>query len=404
MNIVKHVAKYNAGREPERLALKYSKMRASSFAFLRGSCHLFYERLADGPRLPASPLVWVCGDLHLENFGSYKGDNRQVYFDINDFDEAALAPASWDLVRMLASMDVGLTEAGVRKVQVTALCQAFCASYASALAAGKSYWLERDTAQGPVRHLLDGLRQRKRAQFLGARTERQGDKRRIRIDGIKALAATPPQRQWVRALISNFATLQSNKSFYRVHDVARRIAGTGSLGLERYIVLIEGKGGPDGHYLLDLKLAPPSCLTPYLGAKQPRWPDQAQRIVELQTRLQAVPMAFLQAVQTDKGAGTAAYVLRALQASEDRISIASSELTIDALGQWVHNMGQILAWAHLRSTGRQGSTDADALIAFGNKTAWQAKLVSVAQTCAAQVRADAASFNSAYDRGELCAK
>ena len=115
-------------------------------------------------------------------------------------------------------------------------------------------------------------------------------------------------------------------------------------------------------------------------------------------------MAFLQAVQTDKGAGTAAYVLRALQASEDRISIASSGLTIDTLGQWVHNMGQILAWAHLRSTGRQGSTDTDALIAFGNKTAWQAKLVSVAQTCAAQVRADAASFNSAYDRGELCAK
>ena len=262
MNAVKRVAKYNAGREPERLALKYEKMRASSFAFMRGSCHLFYERLANGPRLPASPLVWACGDLHLENFGSYKGDNRQVYFDINDFDEAALAPASWDLVRMLASMDVGLTEAGVKKAQVTALCQAFCAAYASALAAGKSYWLERDTAQGPVRQLLDELRERKRAQFLDSRTERLGNKRRIRIDGVKALAATAPQRQWVKTLISSFAKQQTHKSFYRVHDVARRIAGTGSLGLERYIVLIEGKGGPDGHYLLDLKLAPPSSLTP----------------------------------------------------------------------------------------------------------------------------------------------
>ena len=115
-------------------------------------------------------------------------------------------------------------------------------------------------------------------------------------------------------------------------------------------------------------------------------------------------MAFLHAVQTDKAAYTAAYVLRALQPSEDRISIASSGLTTEALGPLVHNMGQMLAWAHVRSAGRQGSADADALIAYGNKTAWQAKLLSIAQTCAAQVCADATMFNSAYDRGEFGAQ
>jgi uncharacterized protein (DUF2252 family) len=72
-------------------------MRASPFAFLRGSCHLFYDRLPRGGIFRSSPLAWSCGDLHLENFGSFKGDNRLVYFDINDFDESALAPASWDL-------------------------------------------------------------------------------------------------------------------------------------------------------------------------------------------------------------------------------------------------------------------------------------------------------------------
>ena len=393
MNIVKHVAKYNAGREPERLALKYSKMRASSFAFLRGSCHLFYERLADGPRLPASPLVWVCGDLHLENFGSYKGDNRQVYFDINDFDEAALAPASWDLLRMLASMDVGLTEAGLKKVQVIALCQTFCTSYASALAAGKSYWLERDIAQGPVRHLLDGLRQRKRAQFLGARTERQGDKRRIRIDGIKALAATAPQRHWVRALISNFATLQSNKSFYRVHDVARRIAGTGSLGLERYIVLIEGKGGPDGHYLLDLKLAVPSSLSVHMPTRQPQWVNEAARVVAMQQRIQAVPIAFLHAIQTQN----ASYVLRGLQPSEDRITIATAKLKQSELGYLMDSMGKLVAWANLRCASREGAAGTDALMAFGQRKKWQIKLLDATRECAQQVRKDAATFNAAFD-------
>ncbi|NJK53097.1 MAG: DUF2252 family protein, partial [Leptolyngbyaceae cyanobacterium SU_3_3] len=68
----------------------------NAFVFLRGSCHLFYEDLPTDSRLDAAPHTWICGDLHLQNFGSYKGDDRLVYFDINDFDEAALAPCTWD--------------------------------------------------------------------------------------------------------------------------------------------------------------------------------------------------------------------------------------------------------------------------------------------------------------------
>src|ERR1035437_4529926 len=103
-SIVDRVRDFNAGRDPERLALKYRAMRATPFAFLRGTCHLFYDEFAHAS-LPADvPLVWVCGDLHLENFGSYKGDNRLVYFDLNDFDEAALAPWRWGLARLLASV------------------------------------------------------------------------------------------------------------------------------------------------------------------------------------------------------------------------------------------------------------------------------------------------------------
>ena len=95
---------FNAGREPQRLQLKYAAMRASPFAFLRGSCHLFYARMARGGVHKGAPVGWLCGDLHLENFGSYQGDNGLVYFDINDFDESALAPLTWDLVRLLASV------------------------------------------------------------------------------------------------------------------------------------------------------------------------------------------------------------------------------------------------------------------------------------------------------------
>ena len=113
MDVVQRIQSFNAGRDPERLQLKYRAMRKGPFAFLRGTCHLFHERLPSGGVLASLPRVWVCGDLHLENFGSYKADNRLVYFDVNDFEEAVLAPASRDLVRLLASVRVGAESVGL---------------------------------------------------------------------------------------------------------------------------------------------------------------------------------------------------------------------------------------------------------------------------------------------------
>lgn len=134
------IQSFNAGRDPERLALKLRKMRGDPFIFLRGSCHLFYERLArHGGALPGPvPVVWACGDLHLENFGSYKGDNRLVYFDINDFDEAALAPCSWDVVRFLGSVRLGALGLGLNDREIDLLCAGYVDAYATALASGNA--------------------------------------------------------------------------------------------------------------------------------------------------------------------------------------------------------------------------------------------------------------------------
>ena len=125
IDVVGQIQGFNAGRDPERLAMKYRAMRASPFAFLRGTCHLFYDRLPRGGVFKSAPLVWVCGDLHMENFGSYKGDNRLVYFDVNDFDESALAPASWDLVRFLTSVCVGAGGFSIGESRAQTLCQSF---------------------------------------------------------------------------------------------------------------------------------------------------------------------------------------------------------------------------------------------------------------------------------------
>jgi uncharacterized protein (DUF2252 family) len=395
LDVVQSISSHNAGRDPERLALKYLKMRTGAFAFLRGSCHLFYARLPKTSIFKSAPLVWVCGDLHLENFGSYKGDNRLVYFDINDFDEAALAPSSWDLVRMLTSIEIGAQEAGAKPVEVKVLCSQFLAAYASALRLGKAYWLERDTAQGPVRTLLGRLRDRTRPEFLNTRTEILGKKRIVRLDGKKALPVSGAQREAVMNLMASFAPTQPEPGFFRVLDVARRIAGTGSLGLERYAVLVKGRGSPDGNHLLDLKLAVPSSLEPHLISRQPKWTSEASRVVALQQRIQAVPIAFLQAVHI----GKSSYVLRGLQPSEDRITIAAGLLKQTEFRLLMDSLGKLLAWSHLRSASRQGAAGADELIDYGQRMKWQIKLLVFAQACSHQVRADAATFNAAFDDG-----
>src|SRR5689334_7140408 len=113
---------YNSGRDPARLARKYIAMASDPFVFFRGSAHLFWEDWAKGAsHLPASPLVWACGDLHLENFGSYLGDNRLVYVDLNDFDEAALGPATADLTRLLTSLRLAMTSLRLNTTEASEL-------------------------------------------------------------------------------------------------------------------------------------------------------------------------------------------------------------------------------------------------------------------------------------------
>jgi uncharacterized protein (DUF2252 family) len=332
----------------------------------------------------------------LENFGSYKGDNRLVYFDINDFDESALAPASWDLVRLLTSLRVGAEFLSLSDAKAQALCQVFLDAYASSLATGKAYWVERETAQGLVRELLDGLRDRPRANFLDSRTVVKRKQRLLRTDGKKALPVTDPQRAAITEFMQEFARSQAHPEFFAVLDVARRIAGTGSLGLDRFAILIEGKGSPDGNYLLDLKQALPSALLPNLKVTQPKWKNEAQRIVALQRRVQAVSMALLQPVLFAESP----FVLRALQPSEDRV-VTSGCRTATDLDLLIGSMGRIVAWGQLRSAGRDGSAIADELIDFGQRKKWKAQLLGASQDCAVLVRKDAASFNEAWDDGAL---
>lgn len=393
LDVVGRIRQFNQGRDPERLALKYQLMRQNAFAFLRGTCHLFYERLPHEPVFRQAPVTWVCGDLHFQNFGSYKGDNRLVFFDMNDFDEAALAPCTWDLVRFLASILVGTRDIAVPRRDAIKLCRGFLDAYRSALVQGKARWVERETADGLVRELLDRLRNRARPEYLDTRTIRHAKARRLRVDGKKALPASDKQRERVSAFMRRFAARQPNPDFYEVVDVARRIAGTGSLGVDRFVILVEGKGSPDANYLLDLKQALPSCLAGHLAVKQPGWSNEASRIEAIQRRMQAVSMAFLQPVTM----GKTAYVLRGLQPSEDRVAFEHWNGKLHRLEGVMRVMGEIVAWGQLRSGGRDGSATIDELIDYGRQEKWSKPLLAAAEHCFDQVKKDWRVYAEHFD-------
>lgn len=383
-SVARAIIEFNRGRDPERLAMKLRAIRRNPFLFLRGTCHLFYRRLPRDPLLDRVPAAWLCGDLHVQNMGSYKGDNRLVYYDINDFDEAVLGPCTWDLVRLLTSILVSAPTLAIARRDALALCRLCVEAYSRTLRQGVARWFEAETAQGLIKDLLDSLTTRRRRHLLDARTVLEGRTRRLRTDGKRALPAIDQQRARVARFMAKFAARQPDPRFYRLLDVGRRVAGTGSLGIERFVLLVEGKGSPDRNYLLDLKHALPSSALPRLRTPQPAWPNEAVRVTQVQIRMQAVPVALLHAETIDGEP----YVLRDLQPSENRIDLRASHGRPAVLRSSIRGMGQLLAWDQLRSTGRQGSAIADELIAFGDDARLGKGLIDLAVQCSASVEAD----------------
>ena len=188
-----------------------------------------------------------------------------------------------------------------------------------------------------------------------------------------------------------FALQQPNPKFFKLLDVAQRIAGKGSLGIERYVLLVEGKGSPDGNYLLDLKRALPSSLATYAVWAQPKWESEGDRIVSIQKRLQAIPIAFLHSVTIGKDS----FVLRELQSTQsptDHLKIEKWDDKLQKSEQLMLSLGQVVAWSHLRSSARQGSAIVDQLIDFASKSKWKTEVMEYAKTYSQQVKQDWKEF------------
>jgi uncharacterized protein (DUF2252 family) len=399
-SIAERIKQFNSNRLPAYTALKYQMMAENPFRFLRGACHLFYEDLAASDAVAGYPLSWVCGDLHLENFGSYKGDNRLVYFDLNDYDEGALAPAPWELMRMVTSIFTGFESVGIKRKEAARVAKLFLQTYSATLANGRARYIEEQTAKGIVRLFLDKVCERKQKELIRQRTLISKEKLLLRIDKTRLFPVAKDLKkelsdhltQWIK----KDAHLQHR---YRVVDAGFRIAGTGSLGVKRYVFLIRNIQEPKKHLLIDMKQAMPSALQPFLTTQQPSWGSEAERVVAIQERMQNIPPALLSTTKFKDDP----YVLKELQPSADKIDFMVIRDRYKEVDGVIRDMAMLTASAQLRSSGRQGSALADELIAFGKDQHWQEGLLDYCITYAAKTKKDYQAYFKAYKAGYFSA-
>jgi len=397
MTVVSRIKTFNQDRLPDMVDLKYKAMAENIFRFYRGTCHLFYEDLSKANAMPASPLTWICGDLHLENYGSFTGNNRLVYFDLNDFDESVLAPASWELVRMVTSIFLAFKTLKIEQKKAENMAALFLKSYSNTLISGKSNYIEPRTAKGIVCSFLKSASKRNEDRVIKKRTIKKKDKLIIMMDDPRHFEIDNFLKRELEHHVTNWIIHSNDGPYnYEVIDAVFRLAGTGSVGLKRYVFLLRSLKDENDYLLMEMKQAVPSSLAPYLDVKQPRWETEADRIVEVQQRMQNIAPAMLsRTVFQDE-----AYMIQELQHTKDSIDFNLIKDQYRDMYQVIDDMGMLTASAQLRSSGRQGSDIADKLIAFGKREDWQQEIIKYAIKYTDKVKSDYKQFVKAYKKSK----
>ncbi|OZV82198.1 hypothetical protein CA850_07750 [Micromonospora echinospora] len=243
--------------DPAAFRRKFRKMAASPFAFYRGSASLFYAdqvgEYADDRFLDErTSRVWIHGDLHAENFGTYMNASGQLVFNVNDFDEAYVGPFSWDLKRFVASVAlIGYAKALSDQV-ISDLVRAFARSYLTELRAiahggdDAIGSITLDNADGVLRRVLQQARLNTRVDLLAAQTTVDNYERRFSLgDGVYEVDEATREAV-CQSFHSYLDTLPASSARLRpvaahVKDVVlRKGVGIGSAGLPSYNLLLEG--------------------------------------------------------------------------------------------------------------------------------------------------------------------
>ena len=340
---------FNQGRKPALLQLKLQKMRADPFTFFRGADHLFCRDWPELQPLDPGPDVLICGDLHLENFGANRTKEGDFRYDLNDFDEAVVAPCSFDVVRCTASIILASEQWRLKPSQATGMALAFLENYRDAVlkavSTGTVHEIVPHGGHGPIQEILGSTAIATQAQLLKAKTRRKGDGRLlIRRTGTE-LDVSRKRFDRVTAALKLHGQRLGKPEAFKVHDVVFRIAGVGSLGVRRYLALVEGAGAPDGYQLLDIKECGPSaaaaCATDTLADIEG---DEARRVVLSQTILQGHAAVGLDVLKV----GRRSYRMREMIPIENRSSLDRFQHQPERLRRAIERAGRLTASSQLR--------------------------------------------------------
>jgi uncharacterized protein (DUF2252 family) len=290
--------------DPVAFRTKYRKMAADPFAFYRGSACLFYADVTamDDPYVDEqSGQIWIHGDLHAENFGTYLNSDGRLVFDINDFDEAYIGHYTWDLMRFTASLALLGWQKALPDEAVRRLIGRYLRSYLAQLNHyvdhddDEDFALRLDNTEGPVHEALTEARTMRRADLLAAVTVRDGPRRRLRErPGVRRLGQA--ERRRVTAAFKDYlGTIPESKRFdrdlfYELIDLVGSSGfGIGSAGLPAYTVLVEGSSQAlDNDVVLSMKQANVPALSRFVDSQaiEDYFEHEAHRTVVSQRALQ----------------------------------------------------------------------------------------------------------------------
>ncbi|MEU0527743.1 DUF2252 domain-containing protein [Streptomyces niveus] len=409
--------------DPAAFQVKFRKMAASAFAFYRGTACLFYNDLEreqhGGPYLDErTGRVWIHGDLHAENFGTYMDANGRLIFNVNDFDEAYVGPFTWDLKRLAASLAlIGYTKA-LSDEQISELVRIYAGAYRErihALATGAKNDevppFTLDTANGPLLDALRDARSLTRFALLDSMTEIRDFERRFAPGGgsIELDAAT---RYKVLAAFDGYLETLPESSLtrpdsYRVKDVVgRRGIGIGSAGLPSYNILLEGNSDAlENDVVIYLKQAQTPAVSRHITDERVRgyFQHEGHRTVISQRALQAHADPWLGWTELD-GAGQLV-----AEVSPYAVDLDWSDLDDPAeIAAVVADLGRATATMHGAADDESGhslvpfSTERaiDAAIA-ADEEGFSELLVEFAHSYGARARTDHQIFVDLFRNGQL---
>ena len=419
---VKLIKQQSADRVPELIPIRHGRMLISPFTFYRGAALIMATDLAQGPRTDLT--AQLCGDAHLSNFGVFASPERQLVFDLNDFDETHPGPFEWDVKRLTASLEIAGRDSGYNRKERRQIVLAAARSYRQAMQtfAGQNnfdVWYAHLTVQPglpvlrsvqsketrrAVRQDLDKARTRDNLGSLKKLTESVGGKLRFvssppLIVPARELPldeeATADLEGWMAKVLAEYGeSLHSDRRHliqqYTFVDVARKVVGVGSVGTRAWVVLLRGIDEGDA-LILQAKEATASVLEAYTSASS--FESHGQRVVEGQRLMQAYGDVLL-GWHHSPGSNRPDYYIRQLRDWKGSVDVAALDSQALAL------YGEYCAWTLARAHARSG--DRVAIAAYiDDKDAFDQALADFSVAYADKNEKDFARLQEAADAGAI---